>query len=102
MCSNLLWNGVEVEMMWIPSHVRLEGNELMDERARHAALIGAVFDRPFPPVNFRAWQICFAKRMAGKVGRCRHLLDSSTSYSRRFLFDLGLRVKGRTGNLFTH
>jgi hypothetical protein len=55
MCSNQLWNGVEVEMMWIPSHVRLEGNELLDERARHAALIGAVFDRPFPSVDLQGW-----------------------------------------------
>jgi hypothetical protein len=27
MCSNLLWNGVEFEILWIPSHVELEGNE---------------------------------------------------------------------------
>jgi hypothetical protein len=59
MCRNLLWNGVEVEMMWIPSHVGLEGNELVAERALHAALNGAVFDRPFPPVDFRAWQDLF-------------------------------------------
>jgi hypothetical protein len=52
MCSNLFLNAVEVEM-WIPSHVRLEGSELVDNRARQAALIGAVFDRPHPPENFQ-------------------------------------------------
>jgi hypothetical protein len=26
MCSDLLWSGVEVEIMWIPSHVGFEGN----------------------------------------------------------------------------
>jgi hypothetical protein len=35
--------------------VGLEGNELVDERARHAALFGAVFDRPFSPVDFQGW-----------------------------------------------
>jgi hypothetical protein len=39
--------------MWISSHVGLEGNEIVDERARHAALNGAVFDRPLPPVDFQ-------------------------------------------------
>jgi ribonuclease HI len=45
MCSNLLEDGVEVEIMWIPSHVGLEGNEIVDKRARYAALNGAIFDR---------------------------------------------------------
>jgi hypothetical protein len=53
MCSNLMWNGVEVEMMWIPSHMGLKGNELVAKRARHVALNGAMFDRPFPPVDFQ-------------------------------------------------
>jgi hypothetical protein len=35
MCSNLLWNGVEVKLMWIPSHVGLVGTELVNERAWH-------------------------------------------------------------------
>jgi ribonuclease HI len=38
MCSDLLGNGVEVEIIWIPSHVGLGGNEQVDERARHAAI----------------------------------------------------------------
>jgi ribonuclease HI len=41
-CSDLLKDGVEVEIMWILAHVELEGNEIVDERARHAALNGAV------------------------------------------------------------
>jgi hypothetical protein len=53
MCSDLLEVGVEVEIIWIPSHVGLEGNEFVDERARHAALNGAVFDRTLPPVDFK-------------------------------------------------
>jgi hypothetical protein len=35
---------------------------------RHAALHDAVSDRPLLPVDFQA----FAKRMAEKVGYCRH------------------------------
>jgi hypothetical protein len=43
--------------MWITSHVGLEGKELVDERARHAPLNGAFFDRPLSPVDFqRMWQ----------------------------------------------
>jgi hypothetical protein len=53
MCSDLLEDGVEVEIMWIPFHVGLEGNDIVDERARHAALNGAVFDRPLPPIDFQ-------------------------------------------------
>jgi hypothetical protein len=33
MCSDLLWNEVEVAIIWISSHVGLESNELVDERA---------------------------------------------------------------------
>jgi hypothetical protein len=53
MCSDLLENGVEIEIMWIPAHVRLQGNEIVDERARHAALNGAVFERPLLLVDFQ-------------------------------------------------
>jgi hypothetical protein len=53
MCSDLLWIKIEVTIMWILSHVGLEGNELVDERGRHAALNGAVFERPLSPVNFQ-------------------------------------------------
>jgi hypothetical protein len=53
MCSDLLEDGVDVEIMWVSGHVGLEGNEIVDERERHAALNGAVFDRPLPPVDFQ-------------------------------------------------
>jgi hypothetical protein len=39
MCSDLLWNGVEVEIMWISAHVRLEGYKLMDEQVRHCMVL---------------------------------------------------------------
>jgi ribonuclease HI len=42
MCSDLLEDRVEFELMWILAHVGLEGNEIVDERARNAALNGAV------------------------------------------------------------
>jgi hypothetical protein len=43
MCSYLLWNGVDAEIMWIPSHVGLESNEFVDERASYVTLNGPVF-----------------------------------------------------------
>jgi ribonuclease HI len=33
MCSNLLEDGIEVEIMWFSSQVGLESNEIVDERA---------------------------------------------------------------------
>jgi hypothetical protein len=67
MWSDILWNGVEV----VPSsHVGLEGNELVDERARHAALNDAAFDRPLPPVDFQV--------LASETRQT--LVDSLTSY----------------------
>jgi hypothetical protein len=39
--------------MRIPSHLEFKGNELVDERARNAALNCAVFDGPLSPVNFQ-------------------------------------------------
>jgi ribonuclease HI len=53
MCDDLLEDGVEVEIMWIPSHVELEGNEIVDERAQLAALNGVVFDKALPQVDFQ-------------------------------------------------
>jgi hypothetical protein len=41
-CSDLLWNEVELEITSIPSHMGLDGNELLDEQARHEALNGSV------------------------------------------------------------
>jgi hypothetical protein len=50
-----LEDGFEVEIMWIPVHMGLEVNEIADERerARHALLNGAVFERPLLPVDFQ-------------------------------------------------
>jgi hypothetical protein len=39
--------------MWIPVHVGLEDNDIVHKRTRHAALNGAVFDRPLPPVDLQ-------------------------------------------------
>jgi ribonuclease HI len=44
LCWSLCQNGIEVNLMWIPSHV--------DERARQAALEGSIFDRPLSPGDF--------------------------------------------------
>jgi hypothetical protein len=72
-CGDLLEDGVEVEIMWILAHVRLEGNKIVDERARHAELNGAVFEIPLPPFGFSGFgKICFAERVAEEVGRCGH------------------------------
>jgi hypothetical protein len=45
--------------MWIPSHVENDGNQLVDDRTRHVALTGVVFDRPLSPVYSRVWQDLF-------------------------------------------
>jgi hypothetical protein len=74
-----LEDGVEVEIMWIPAHVGLEGNEIVEERAQHVALNDAVFlERPLPPLDFqslarsvllREWQ---GKWDAADTGRFAH------------------------------
>jgi hypothetical protein len=43
LCWSLCQNGIEVKLIWI--HVGLVGNELVDERARQAALDGSIFER---------------------------------------------------------
>jgi hypothetical protein len=96
MCSDLLKDGVEVEIMWIPAHVELEGNQLVDERARHVELNCTVFERPLPPVDFQG----FAKSVL--LRECQGKWDAADTgrFAHSILFDLGLRVKGRTANLF--
>jgi hypothetical protein len=51
--------------MWTPSHVKLVGNELVDEQTRQAALEGSIYDIPLTSSDFqslarpafkRAWQ----------------------------------------------
>jgi hypothetical protein len=60
----------------------------------------AVFEKPLPPVDFQDLVRSIFLREMGRwdakdIGRFAH------SILPRFLFDLGLRVKGRTGNLYT-
>jgi hypothetical protein len=49
---------IEVKLMWIPSHVGLVGNELVDGEVRHASLNGhrrLVISKAWP-VLLREWQ----------------------------------------------
>jgi ribonuclease HI len=62
MCSDLLEDGVEVELMWILAYVGLEGNETVDKRARHAAFNDAVFDKLLSLVDFQGLARSFLLR----------------------------------------
>jgi hypothetical protein len=57
-CKQLCWSlcqiGIEVKLMWIPSHVKLAWNELLDERTRQAELEGSIFDRPLFLSDFQS------------------------------------------------
>jgi hypothetical protein len=46
----------------IPSFVRLVGNELVDKRARKAALEGSIFDRLLSSSDFQSLAIPALKR----------------------------------------
>jgi hypothetical protein len=68
----------QLKLMWIPSHVGLVGNELVDERARQVTLEGSIFDRSLSASDFqslarpalmRAWQ---AKWGSADTGRFTH------------------------------
>jgi hypothetical protein len=58
---------IEVKLMWIPSHVGLVGNKLVDGETRYASSNGSIFDRPAlslcdfqslaRPVLLREWQM---------------------------------------------
>jgi hypothetical protein len=61
-----------------PAYVGLEGNKIVDERARHVALNGAVFEIPLTPMDFqglarsvllREWQ---GKWNVADTGRFAH------------------------------
>jgi hypothetical protein len=67
----------------------VEGNELVDQRAHHAALNGAFFDGQDWQENGRG------------SGMMQILVNSLTPYSRGFLFDPGLRFKEKRGNLLS-
>jgi hypothetical protein len=71
------------------------------ERARHAVLNGAVFDEPLPPVDFKGLiRSVLLRKWQGKWNAADTDSFAHTSYSQRFLFALGLKIKGRTENLF--
>jgi hypothetical protein len=57
-----------LKLMWIPFHVGLLGNELVDER--QAALEGFIFDRPLSSSNFLSLARLALMGMAGKMGLC--------------------------------
>jgi ribonuclease HI len=66
LCWSLCQNGIEVKLMWIPSHVGLVGTELVDDRARQAALEGTIFDRLLSSSDFQS--LARQELMAGKMG----------------------------------
>jgi ribonuclease HI len=85
MCSDLLKDRVEVDIMWISAHEGLEGNEIVDERGQDTALNGAIFERPLLTVDFqglaesvllREWQ---EKKNATDTGRFTHFILSKVS-----------------------
>jgi hypothetical protein len=45
---------IEVKLMWIPSHVGLVSNKLVDGEAQYASLNGFIFDRPLSPCDFQS------------------------------------------------
>jgi hypothetical protein len=75
LCWNLCQNGIKVKLIWIPSHVELVENELVNERGQKVALEGSIFDRTLfssdfqslaRPALMRAWQ---AKWDSANTGR---------------------------------
>jgi hypothetical protein len=54
LCWSLCQNGIEVKLMWIPSHVGQLGNKLVGNRARQAPLKGSIFDRPLSSSDFQS------------------------------------------------
>jgi hypothetical protein len=78
-CKQLCWSlcehGIEVNLVWIPAHVGLMGNELVDDRARHVALEVNIFDSSLfssdfqilaRPALMRAWQTKWDSTETGK------------------------------------
>jgi ribonuclease HI len=54
LCFDLMRDLIEVKIMWIPSHVGLVGNELVDGEARYASLNGSIFDGPLSPCDLQS------------------------------------------------
>jgi hypothetical protein len=54
--------------MWIPSHERLVGNKLVDDRSQQAALEGSIFDKSWSSSDFLS--LARSAFMAGKIGLC--------------------------------
>jgi hypothetical protein len=74
----------------------LEGDEIVDERARHASCVieWSVFERPILPVDFHLVRSVFLREWQGNwdatnTGRFTHFILP------RFLFGLGLNFEGR-------
>jgi hypothetical protein len=69
LCWSLCQNGIDVELMWIPSHVGLVGNKLVDYQERQVTKEGAIFDRPLSSSDFHGRQ---AKCDSVDTGRFSH------------------------------
>jgi hypothetical protein len=54
LCFDLMRDLIEVKLVWIPSHVGLVGNELVDGEARYGSLNGSILERPPPPCDFQS------------------------------------------------
>jgi hypothetical protein len=54
LCFDLMRDLIEVKLMWIPSHVRLGGNEMVDGEAWYASLNSFIFDRLLSPCDFQS------------------------------------------------
>jgi hypothetical protein len=62
-----------MKLMWIPSHVGLVENELIDEQVRQAILVGSIFDRPLSSSDFQSLaRHVFDESMAEKMRLCRY------------------------------
>jgi hypothetical protein len=86
LCFDLMRDLFKVKLMWIPSHVGLVGNELLDGEARYASLNGSIFDRPLSPCDFhslarpvllrkwqRTWDLADTGRFAHSILRVRKM-----------------------------
>jgi hypothetical protein len=54
MNARIMRDLIVVKLMWIPSHVGLIGNELVDGKALYVSLNGSIFDRSLTPCDFQS------------------------------------------------